>query len=51
MSPRTVAGTEIQRILAIDAPWQMVGAMALGWPDEAPVKPPRKALDKAVVWY
>ncbi len=51
MAGPTVARPEIQRLLDIEAPWQMVGAMALGWPAEKPQKPARKPLDRAVVWY
>ena len=50
MAGPMVARREIEATLGIAAPWRMVGAVALGHPVRVPPAPPRKALDKVVVW-
>ena len=52
MAGPMVARQLIEAALGIAAPWQMVGAIALGWPEDAPPKQPgRKPLDKVVTWH
>jgi nitroreductase len=52
MAGPMVARQDIQALLGIEAPWQMVGAIALGYPapGDAPVRG-RKPLDKVVQWF
>jgi nitroreductase len=52
MAGPMVARRDIQQILGIAAPWRMVGAVAIGWPEAPPAdRPGRKPLDKVVTWY
>jgi nitroreductase len=51
MAGPMVARDRIHALLDIRAPWRMVGAVALGWPDEQPAARPRKPLDKVVQWF
>ncbi len=51
MAGPMIAKTRIEARLGIHAPWQMVGGIALGYPDEQPVAKPRKPLDKVVTWF
>jgi nitroreductase len=52
MAGPMVARRDLEAQLGIVAPWRMVGAVALGWP-EAPAgeRPGRKPIDKVVTWY
>lgn len=50
MAGPMVAADEIHALLGIEAPWRMVGAIAIGHPTgDAPVRP-RKPLDRVVHW-
>jgi F420 biosynthesis protein FbiB-like protein len=52
MAGPMVARRDIEALLDISAPWRMVGAIALGWPDTPPAdRPGRKPIDKIVTWY
>jgi len=52
MAGPMIARDEICRLLAIDPPWQMVGAIALGHPaGPAPAAQPRKSLATVVRWF
>jgi len=51
MAGPMVARDEIHELLGIQAPWRMVGAVALGHPAAPPgAATPRRALDKVVTW-
>ena len=51
MAGPMVARDEVQSLLGIAAPWRMVGAVALGWPAEAPGARPRKSISQVVQWH
>lgn len=51
MAGPTIARPEIEALLRIRSPWQMVGAIAIGWPAEQPDPRPRKPLDRVVDWH
>ena len=51
MAGPMVAKDRIGALLDIREPWRMVGAIALGWPAEAPRVQPRKGLDRVVTWF
>ena len=51
MAGPTVAKNEISALLDIRAPWTMLGAIAVGHPDETPEPKPRKPLGRVVTWY
>jgi F420 biosynthesis protein FbiB-like protein len=51
MSGPMIGRDEIQRLLDIRDPWRMVGAMAVGYPDQLPAKQPRKPLAQVVSWF
>lgn len=52
MAGPTVAQSDIAALLGIAPPWQMLGAIALGYPaSPAPPSPGRKPLDKIVEWF
>jgi nitroreductase len=51
MAGPMVAKDRIGALLDIREPWRMVGAIALGWPAEAPQVQPRKGLDRVVTWF
>ncbi len=52
MAGPMVARDEICGLLGIEAPWRMVGAIALGYPaDPPPEQKPRKPLDRVVNWF
>jgi nitroreductase len=51
MAGPMVARDDIHALLGITAPWRMVGAVALGWPEEAPPARLRKQLDQVVRWH
>lgn len=51
MAGPMVARDDVQALLGIAAPWRMVGAIALGWPEESPPPRPRKQLDQVVRWH
>lgn len=50
MAGPMVARAEVEAMLGIRAPFRMLGAIALGWPDEAPTPKPRKPLGAVVTW-
>jgi nitroreductase len=51
MAGPMVARVEIEGMLAIEPPWQMLGAIALGHPVAAPPPaPPRRPLERVVEW-
>lgn len=45
MAGPTVARARLEPLLDIRPPWTLLGAVAVGWPAEAPSPPQRKALD------
>jgi nitroreductase len=52
MAGPMVARREISALLDIREPWQMLGAVALGWPAAPPAAGPgRKAMDRVMVWF
>jgi nitroreductase len=52
MAGPMVARDEICSLLEIHPPWNMVGAIALGYPaDPLPQQKPRKPLDRVVQWF
>jgi nitroreductase len=51
MAGPMVARDELSTLLNITEPWRMVGAIALGYPTGAVGPPPRKPLDRVVVWF
>ena len=51
MAGPMVARDEIHSLLGIAPPWRMVGAVALGWPAEAPDARPRKPISQVVQWH
>jgi coenzyme F420-0:L-glutamate ligase/coenzyme F420-1:gamma-L-glutamate ligase len=51
MSGPMIARDEIQGLLDIREPWKMVGAIALGYPEQLPAKQPRKPLAQVVTWF
>lgn len=51
MAGPMVARTEVQALLGIAEPWRMLGAIAIGYPADAPVVRPRKPLDRVVDWF
>lgn len=50
MAGPMVARDLIEALLGIKAPYQMVGAISLGWPDERPSPKPRKPTEQIVTW-
>jgi coenzyme F420-0:L-glutamate ligase/coenzyme F420-1:gamma-L-glutamate ligase len=50
MAGPMVARDELHAQLGIRPPWRMVGAVALGWPAEAPDPRPRKNVEAVVQW-
>lgn len=51
MAGPMIAKPDIESLLGIRAPFQMVGAIALGWPvGDAPPSPGRKPLERVVQW-
>jgi F420 biosynthesis protein FbiB-like protein len=51
MSGPMIAKDALQGLLDIREPWKMVGAVAVGYPDERPAKQPRKPLAQVVTWF
>lgn len=51
MAGPMVARDDIHALLGVAPPWRMVGAVALGWPEESPPARPRKQLDRVVRWH
>ena len=52
MAGPMVARREIGALLDLRAPWRMIGAIALGWPEGArPEARPRKPLDRVASWH
>ena len=51
MAGPTVGRDEIHALLGIAAPWHMVGAIAIGWPEAQPPAQPRKPVGKVVTWF
>jgi F420 biosynthesis protein FbiB-like protein len=51
MSGPMIARDEIQGLLDIREPWKMVGAIAVGYPNERPAKQPRKPLAQVATWF
>ena len=50
MAGPMIARQAIEAQLGVRAPYRMLGAIALGWPDEAPEPKPRRPLDGVVRW-
>lgn len=52
MAGPMIARDAIHSLLGIKAPWQMVGAIALGYPADAPpLRPTRKPLAQVAQWF
>ena len=52
MAGPMIARDAIHSLLGIKSPWQMVGAIALGYPAEAPpLRPTRKPLAQIAQWF
>jgi nitroreductase len=52
MAGPMIARDRIHALLQITPPWTMVGAIALGYPQEAPPPGPgRKSLERVVTWF
>ncbi|WP_309896803.1 nitroreductase family protein [Archangium sp.] len=51
MAGPMIGKDRISALLDLREPWRMVGAIALGWPAEAPQVQPRKGLDRVVTWF
>jgi nitroreductase len=52
MAGPMVARDEIHGLLGIKAPWQMVGAISVGYPVQPPdPKPVRKPVERVITWY
>ncbi len=52
MAGPMVAKDEVSALLAIEPPWQMLGAIALGYPSAPPQRAPaRKPIEKVVAWF
>ena len=54
MAGPMVARDDVCALLGISEPWRMVGAIALGHPEEtgaAPAAPARKPIDRVVTWF
>jgi nitroreductase len=52
MAGPMVARDVIRKLLGITEPYRMLGAIALGYPADAPAsKPTRKPLDRVVAWF
>ena len=51
MAGPMVAVSDICEILKINKPWQMVGAVALGYAVSQPEPKPRKPLERVVQWF
>jgi len=51
MSGPMIARDALQGLLDIREPWKMVGAVAVGYPAELPVKQPRKPLAQVATWF
>jgi F420 biosynthesis protein FbiB-like protein len=51
MSGPMIARDALHALLDIREPWKMVGAVAVGYPDERPAKQPRKPLAQVVTWF
>ncbi|MDB4957423.1 MAG: hypothetical protein JWO36_4992 [Myxococcales bacterium] len=50
MAGPMVACAEVEAACGISRPWQMVGAIAVGYPIAVPVAPPRKSLEDVIFW-
>jgi nitroreductase len=50
MAGPMIARPAIEQLLEIRAPFEMLGAIAIGWPDEAPTAPPRRSAEKVTRW-
>jgi nitroreductase len=51
MAGPMVGRDPIYELLHITPPWQMVGAIALGYPRESPPSPGRKPAERVVDWF
>lgn len=51
MAGPMLAEKEIMSMLDIREPWGMLGAIALGYPAEAPASKPRKDVGKIAIWF
>ena len=51
MAGPMVARDTVEAALDIRPPYRMLGAIALGWPAEAPTPKPRRGLDAVVRWH
>lgn len=51
MAGPTVARRDISGLLGIAPPWKMLGAVALGYPDETPAPKGRKPVNAVAAWF
>lgn len=51
MAGPMVAKDDIEELLAIRSPWSMLGAVALGHPDEEPAKTRRRDMSRVLTWF
>jgi len=51
MSGPLLARAKIAQLLRVQPPWQILGALAVGWPAEQPPATTRKPPDKVVEWF
>jgi nitroreductase len=52
MAGPMIARDQIESLLGIREPWHMVGAIALGYPEQVPAAGPgRKSLERVVEWF
>jgi nitroreductase len=50
MAGPMIAKNDVEALLGIRAPWRMVGAVAIGWPEGDTPGPGRKPIDRVVQW-
>jgi nitroreductase len=51
MAGPMIARDDLHALLSIDPPWQMVGAIAIGYPAEPTAVKPRKPIDRVLTWF
>jgi nitroreductase len=52
MAGPMIARADVEALLQIALPWQMLGAVAVGWPaDSASAGPGRKPVERVAVWF
>ncbi|MBI2373212.1 MAG: nitroreductase family protein [Deltaproteobacteria bacterium] len=51
MAGPMIARASVERVVGVKAPFHMLGAVAVGWPDERPAPVGRRDLDRVVTWF